>query len=66
MRNLPRTPEISRVISRDLLQVIIDAQHYVRNLPHSLEAILGDAETHRKFLQFYNLTSEQVPLLYNF
>lgn len=45
-------------------QVVVDARVYRANLPHSLEAILGDRQTHATFLETYSLTSKEVPLVH--
>lgn len=44
-------------------EVILDAKWYADHLPDSLEAIVGDRETHAAFLKQYGLSNEAVPLL---
>ena len=31
-------------------EVVLDAEFYVRHLPYSLEAVIGDHEVHERFL----------------
>lgn len=44
-------------------EVVVDARVYRQNLPHSLEAILGDRETYDAFLKHYKLSSGDIPLV---
>lgn len=44
-------------------EVILDAATYLANLPHSLEAVIGNAAVHAAFLAEYHVASEQVPLV---
>ena len=47
-------------------EVVIDYRYYQRHLPHSVEAFWGDEgdhAVHAAFLEYYGLTSRDVPLL---
>lgn len=44
----------------------MDAAFHSRNLPHSVEAIIDDADTHRKFLETFaneGVTASSHPLV---
>ena len=45
-------------------EVVLDAAEYVRRLPFSLEAVLGDRDLHARFLAAYpHVKSTDVPLV---